>query len=386
MVHPYFSENMTGCIPVGLARRPTVELSEALNAEILWEQLRGIVGNPEWASDKVGPGDHRERVGFIRQAEAYWRGAEKVEGPGAALLYYYCFLNLAKAELVGSEPAKMAADPMHGLQCRPSLSDDYKTARVGVSHPDGKRVIDNQLFWMLYRKRVGYDWPSSKDVSVLECLRRVPEVSTEIERVGSRPVTMPVYHAVTVIGNSSSRSEMLIRGYSGLAEIDPDLKERIEQVYTPRSEVHENWREIFSISRRFASADMVLLVVNEVTDISAGPGRFDGSLGMRVWRDRMYGSMGANLEDQMTNSTDGLLVPGVPNEGIKSLPSDISRYIVYYYMSTLVRYRPSALLADYHPEQTWLLSAFARQAALPLLHGFCSQMSDKPYVFSDGRF
>jgi len=367
--------------PCAFVVGPFNELGESRSAEFLWENLNSIAVRPDWARVKLSLDVHKERCGFIRQAQTYWDAATLVEGASAALLYYYCFLNLAKAELIADLPSEMMADPQHGLGFRPSQQDDFATARLEVTNLSR---IPNQVFWFLYKKRTGKEWPvGEKTLSIKECLQRIPDVAYEATKLGYEYKIATFYHAATIDeARRNARSEILVYGLSHVQD-DAELFARLVKLYTPRASLYAAWRDVFALSRRAWGADHVILQGEQI-DIRLNDG-YRADLGMGTWFPRIANEVGANIEPATTSTFDGIIVPGIQGTSVSVLTTDLARYALYFYVSSLVRYRPSALSDVDHPEQAWLFNSFTRQAALPLLHGFCNQITASNLIFWEGR-
>lgn len=130
-----------------------------------------------------------EYRGFVRQAEAYFDAARQVSGSSAALLYYYCVLNLAKAALLRSNRAEvMGGNVKHGLSTpRPSVTP-------GIA---GDEVIVRQgVFPLLYRRLTGQTIAQNTRLPVKRLLVNVPEIGSELGDLGYRPQAVGVLHAV----------------------------------------------------------------------------------------------------------------------------------------------------------------------------------------------
>jgi hypothetical protein len=63
------------------------------------------------------------------------------------------------------------------------------------------------------------------------------------------------------------------------------------------------------------------------------------------------------------------------------MPASLARYAIMYYVSSLVRYKPSALDRSLRGTQAWLLDAFTYEAALPLLQNALSAIQGFPQLY-----
>jgi hypothetical protein len=217
-----------------LVRSPYHELGEPPNPEQLWDLLSLLIADPnraqQGASLQTTPGLLVEYGGFIRQAKSYWDAATTVRDAAAALLYYYCFLNLAKAELLPLKHAEIEADPQHGLGLRTSQQDDVYKARVRVELQSQRRPAP-QIFQLLYEKRTGQAWPSNlADIAVIDALRRVPEIGFELIELGHEPVVCFAYHAITLDAEFNGRSSLLLTN-SKHVMADPNVAPKLRGLY-----------------------------------------------------------------------------------------------------------------------------------------------------------
>src|SRR6266511_3614766 len=161
--------------PTVLVRPPYDELAEPRSAGQLWDLFSLLAADPNRAQEGGKllsvPGLSEQYRGYIRQAKSYWDAAAMVRDAAAALLYYYCFLNLAKAELLPLRQHEIGADPQHGLGVRPSEQGILSKARVRVDLK-GDRKRAHQVFEMLYDKRIRRPWPNDvAEITVMDALR-----------------------------------------------------------------------------------------------------------------------------------------------------------------------------------------------------------------------
>lgn len=80
---------------------------------------------------------------FVRQAKNYYYSAKQLHPRSAGLLYYYCFLNLAKAAIVIKQPQIGGRKISHGISCLPKDFSKLKTQTVKI-------LDDGGVFPILY--------------------------------------------------------------------------------------------------------------------------------------------------------------------------------------------------------------------------------------------
>lgn len=380
-VRQYSNYNLTGPI----VSPDAVLLTERATADLLWDQLRRVAHAPQalaqirnlscsYSSDNVND----EFSSYIMQAETYFRAGSVTEGASSSLFFYYAFLNLAKAELILWKPDLIlnpASKHMHGLSAihtSPTIRDW------------GIKVQKTGIFPELYEKRLGVrweqDWPR---VQAIDIFARCPEAGLEFSQAGygSGQVT-GFYHSI-VTDRTASWSQMLVEDYTLIAE-NPPVKDLILQYYDEQ-ETPPRGRDlygIFSISRRHGFTRAKLLSARYPKGVRRPGNMMDPSLARDEWflelREHLRPIVGGSK-----NGCDGMLSMSLSDTSMIPFPDDIARYAAIYLLSSLVRYKPSALNARLHAEQAWYLAAFARQSALLGLHSFVNQILDGEFLCMD---
>jgi hypothetical protein len=100
---------------------------------------------------KLSPGSlseqtnlRREFRNFLRQGKTYWDAGAITRGSAAALPYYYGALNIAKAELLITNPREILEEGIHhGLSLQKNGSGDIKNDVL---------VVHDGVFKLLYAK------------------------------------------------------------------------------------------------------------------------------------------------------------------------------------------------------------------------------------------
>jgi hypothetical protein len=117
---------------------------------------------------------YRKVRAFIRQAETFYRAARGTAYRSSALLYYYAFLNLAKAAL---EVRGLPYHSTHGL-----------TARPNVIHPDLSlqeiEVPRNGVFPSFYTSLANTQLPPNVRLNLRDLLAYVTEIGFQYQRCG----------------------------------------------------------------------------------------------------------------------------------------------------------------------------------------------------------
>src|SRR5207248_2257086 len=78
---------------------------------------------------------------------------------------------------------------------------------------------------------------------------------------------------------------------------------------------------------------------------------------------------------------DAVFSPSLYKTRMFAMPPALARYLVAYYASSLVRYRPSMFDSQVAPEQAYLFDAISRECAVPMLIDTISALTDTDYFF-----
>jgi hypothetical protein len=331
---------------------------------------------------------------FIRQAKAYDDAAAQVKGLSAALLQYYAALNLAKAELLAQ--AYPQAPYKHGLRYSStrarSIAGDFLTVEAGV-------------FPLLYAKRTGVTLPVGTRLNIKRLLANVPELGWELRVSGfTTPTATRLIHAAVHAGGvgwaligvdnpsailssrSSSREFTAAFEQVSPAPIVPLPGAAIPGRFPPPvPPPNLEWRDVFAISRRFGYAAQWFFESRWQVPLQpigpAGPWDFTPvSAKTNV-------SLKSFIDLPSEEGSDATLVPSLLNSRMLPMPSSLARYALIFYLSSLVRYRPTQVDLATNPAQHWLMSAFADQAALHMLQSMLSGITGRWHLYySPGTF
>jgi YaaC-like Protein len=356
--------------------------SEPPTAYLMWKNLNVYVDLQDRGLD-LFTGTRAERVNvwrdfknFLRQAEAYYWAGSQVEGSSASLLYYYCALNLAKAELLTDPTFRFKVlnqEIHHGLSYRP--------LRAKTLSGDQLRVTDG-VFPLLYERRVGHTIPLQQQISVKRLLGNVPEIGWELERarIGSAQVVGGL-HAIAMDDKELWSLLALCEPLEPLTSntVTGRLFQRHFELVDPPGD----WKSLFAFTRRLGPGYGIFQAKRSQprSDKSfSGIRRSDIYEVIKgTWRDLTVITDASTVEDY-----DILICPSLLRSKLVPMPPSLARYALMHYTSSLVRYKPSALDRNLRSEQAWLLDAFTTEAALPLLQNALSGIEGRPRLYMSG--
>lgn len=183
-----------------------------------WEELCLLRHTHSNISNSVYP----ETAPLVDQAKSYFGTAIEAEWRAASLVYYYSFLNLAKA-LLGIRGALTHDDLRkralhHGLSTEPQSAPDLLDLTFSIHPPRSTEGAPHNVFALLYETITGGKWPfqSRCTVRVKEITGHCIDISTALSNMYG---VTPQVIAVESLGRSDGNNvwlEMLVpRDFAG---------------------------------------------------------------------------------------------------------------------------------------------------------------------------
>ena len=197
----------------------------------------------------------------------------------------------------------------------------------------------------------------------------------------ARPSSCAIHHVVA--GNTAhawtyiaySRFFNIMRGATG---------RHIEKHFEPITEAHIAGRHpatLFNLSgRHFGLSRLALLQLRKpIAKTTAAPvPTFDEIFSISETSRRLLEPLCERAYDE---STEGIISPSLYHSDLVPMPAALARYVVVFYLSSLVRYRPSSLSHSHSPELAWLSEAVCSQAAPLMLLDFLSHLTSTTHAF-----
>lgn len=366
-----------------LPYKPNTEVDqfvEPTSEKLCWLILRRLTDIPAIGKTLLS-GTRAERNkafeyvrNFARQGRTYWSAGNRTEGSAAALLYYYGALNLAKAELMQSDPGAVTGKKLkHGVYFRTNNTDSVRSDSV---------VVNDGVFRLLYKKRTGMTLPLGTSMSVPNLLSLLPEIGMEMHHFGaSRPGTALGYHTIATDHVRSWSLLALPVGTLG----DPQeplarlVRKHYEQVQL--SDFRE-WKTHFAVSGRSR---------NDSTDLYQSKRTFaataSDSSGPEMAAFYLPGTvLGDHLSPPLNQHGEFVLTHTIKKSDPLVMPLDLVRYLVMFYLSSLVRYKPTTLDPVTQGEQSWLMDSIAKEVPLNLLSGAVMGLAGRTHYFENSGF
>lgn len=306
----------------------------------------------------------RDFRNYIRQARRYDEASRSLQGSSAALLHYYSILQLAKAELLIKRPTVVFNTPIgHGLRFRPEEAASFRGDRL---------ITDRGVFKELYSVRTGRALPRNTRLPIQRLLRNCVDIEYELQhaRLGECAVTQ-CHHAVVaddghvwgvlwihedskILGNRSTQQFL-----SKYLELVPDNGKKPYSLQFPTGRyLQTRWR----IPRSSGSSS------SEVSESESN------SVCERLIQEL------APVVGTPTYGNDHV-APSLMKTDFLPMPGDLARYALIFYVSSVVRYKPSRVDAETGGHSTWILDAFTSESRLHLLRAALTGITGKVFNF-----
>lgn len=312
--------------------------------------LRRLVENREAAVAAFGTPADFKRYGadfrqYIRQARVYDDASMHVRGSSRGLLQYYAVLQLAKAELLVHRPASVFNTRVgHGLSFSPERARSFLGDRLTVQN-DG-------VFRELFELRTGDVLPIGTTVGVADLLRACPDVGFEVGQAGLGETRSGHLEHFVVWDDTQCWSVLLLIDRGDFVSSAASMKQ-----------LRKSYSQVELGSSRLPRLGQPGWVFESNWTVPAAGGSVTGAeleeVGNRV-TDDLAPFLGMPMYGLAT------LAPSQLKSRLLPMPPDLARYAVTFYVSSVVRYKPSRLVGD-DPPAGWMLDAFTEEACVHLL-------------------
>lgn len=354
---------------------------EPMSDKLAWLRLRELTDVPSrglqlfTGSRPTRNSLYNEFRNYIRQAQSYWNAGQKTSGSASTLLYYYGLLNLAKAELLQTNPESVLGKSIHhGLSAKMTTSASIRSDALGV--------VAGGVFPLLYRKRTGQDLAAGSKLPVLNLMSLVPEVSHEMSHFGAkRPPSQNGYHSFA-LDSTHAWSMVGLVGYTDSFKAEPAYKNLLRG-YDQVTLAGMNWRDLFALSSRITGRGIAVFQSKQkFSTVSGGEVVPDMAASFKV----LGSLMGQHLSPPLGAAAEFVLTHSLRKSSPLVLPLSLARYACTFYASSLVRYRPSSLDPVRQGEQAWLMDSFATEVPSNLLADAVAGITGIPSYFESTQF
>jgi YaaC-like protein len=339
-------------------------------SEVEEQTLRCIKQFHPAASDEELQKHRRKTQSFLKQAEGYFRVAQKLPYRSSALLFYYSFMNLAKALL---EIRNVPYNSHHGLT--PHIDD----SAADMQRQSVRRKRDG-IFSALYRLEFGEELPG-QSISLKELLARVSEITFQFESaiLYARQAFVQCKARILVDGPAKESWALLALPGNIVATLPSGMKPSFEQTYEQVNLDKNNARLLLDF---FADRHQGYWYFQSRVTVPLTP---EGAVPMKPHFDALHASLGKCLDPRyIDDEWDFTVVMPVSTQGATTIyfREYMAVYLTMFYLGSLVRYRPDYLESLLGSTAAWILESFVNSAPLHALRVFASKISGYVYALN----
>lgn len=282
---------------------------------------------------------------FLRQGKTFLTQASELHFRSSPLLYYYAFLNFAKAQIALRSTQVVSGRIGHGL--RHIHSDgDFSSQFVTVA--------SGGVFPELYRTLLGEEVTPLTEFRIVEALSYCTDVSYELSltRFSARKI-IPVK---SLLCKAESQSWVLLAVNAPVDQMAMQpLMSGIEGYFSPVSLDLQEAARIFEIDIRHIRGYLFLESSSKL-DEEPQSGRIEGRELAKLCLD----PVARFIEPSVSAEEFATFQFRLPTESGPMLSEQLSIFLVMYYLSSLVRYFPAYLEDVLIGEDAWLVERFVR--------------------------
>lgn len=309
---------------------------------------------------------------YVRQAKNYYYSAKQLHPRSSGLLYYYCFLNLAKAGLIIKDPGIAGRKIRHGISCLPKDFSKLKSQTVKVLNDGG---VFPKLYEWYFNQSI-----KPQSLNVQKLLTYCTDISYQnlIAGFGNCKLLQGYYVHLVDVNQNPHKGWPLI-GIATFNQCDVYKKsfellyKNFERVKVPQF----NGREYFEIEPLqlraftfFQSKKMFDWTTNDI------PPTLES-------RDLVLSTIGQLIQTNYYKSNFDyyITIPYIASNQIL-MDETLAIYLIMFYLSNLVRYNPKYLEELLSKKEAWIIDSFIRTCPLAYLRSMISRIVNTDFVLS----
>jgi len=307
---------------------------------------------------------------LVRQSKTFFQTGMKLHFRAAALMYYYSFLNLAKAYLAIRNPAGLSKNPTHGLSIGRFTPRSLREQKIYAS---GR----GSVFQGLYQAEFGRRLPKGFPLDITTLLGYSSDVMHEYQRASfgrfrllpskirllSHQAGRISWPFIAVLNFDQLRpfKKSLTQFFAYFEEVQPD-RQFIRHAMEIMGENHQQFA--YFQSRRTYSWSQT-----DTIDIAA-------------IRADAYRAINPLFESPIHSDEYDFKIT-LPLRTNYQLPMNqpLAVYACLFFIGSLVRYHPEYLERLLDSEEAWIVERFVRGSSLSLLRYFANAILGEDYLF-----
>lgn len=308
---------------------------------------------------------------YIRQAKNYYKSAQSLHYRSSGLLYYYSFLNLTKALLILDNHGLLVDKKIkHGLEYQIKPNKQFDKERI--------TTFTNGVFPMLYKHLINQQLPNKTSLQLKEIFSYCTDVNYQYEsgNFGHRKTIPSLASFVTKRQGNNGEAWMIIGiPFFELVEKYPSFVNKILSSYEKIDLPNQIARELFNLD---AAAQKRYTFFQDINPKAFPTPNVLPTLELR---DNLINTFGGHFSVNYFKENHDFNF---------SLPYKITRqyilneliaiYLIMFYISNIVRYKPYYLEDMLTKKEAWLIESFIESCPLTFLRIITSEIMGKDFI------
>jgi hypothetical protein len=371
----------SGKIRKNISPRERIELaSNCTAAEECFSILQYYSEVEEVGLKFIGSFGHRRKKevylqfqSFIRQAKSFYESAEKLHYRSSALLYYYSFLNLAKALITLKEPHLVKGKTNHGIKPG-NLSDQFNQQTLKI-------LNDNGVFSHLYKEITGEKLNNAETrVSLVRLLGYCTDITyenyiTKLSEYRWEFSTVPV--RIRLVANEKTKKcwpTIALPAFTGMNGYRRAFKDFFDYF----EEVEFTLLDAIDIFNADANNLKEMNFFESKAEYPLLQGKFfPPFLKEEVFESIKNHYLSRPYQDEFDFS---ISIPLRPNNQ-KPFNEPLAIYCVMFFLGNLVRYHPRNLEKQLATKPAWVLERFVQGCSVTFLRHMTNFILNKDYIY-----
>lgn len=364
---------------VGSSRDKVEELWSMLRYDVLLDESVDSNLRLRGASTKA----QREHIksdisAYIDQAENFYKFARSSDYRSAALLYYYSFLNLAKAYIIQNKPMLADKTFRHGIN-RKTKSGKLIDRSFQLQQSSGNSVC---VFNEIYKLEYGSYLPSNKSISFEHTLGYITDISDETTKLlkkFSKKVHPSKLH-VFINTNTNKCWNVLVTPPGFYPANYPATYNGFAAGFQRFNPGTLSLEFGFKMSQNEANQCSFSQSIEEYDILPSGAINLSDT---RVQLDEVFGN---NYQDYIYDNSMSLCITD-PLRKNWQVPFNepLSIYSMMFYLSEVVRYSPGEFNKNFaaNTKEGWLIKNFIESSPYPCLVYLISKITGRTYIIKE---
>lgn len=309
---------------------------------------------------------------YIRQAKSFYDLAIKTPNRSSSLLYYYSFLNIIKAGIVIREPNLARKKLMHGISYKTNSNKKFENESISII--SGNYMVFSK-FYELYFKEI----LKIKKINVSKLFGYCSDISIQFDKssYGEKKIHPAI---LSIAHNDSNHTSWPIIGIVN-AKLIKNYPKKFKNFFDSFEEItlpQQISRELFKLDAQQSS---VFTYFQSKQTFNWINNNHTASLDcMSIVQDVFKNLYQTNfLIDEDPNFFINL--PYLINNQTP-MNEMMAIYLIMYYLSELVRYKPYYLEKLLNKKEAWMIDSFIISCPSSFLRAALSWVMSKDYIYS----